>query len=143
GLVRSVRSIEVLSELGVVLLLFTIGLEFSLSRLKNIFRSVALGGALQVGLTTLVIALIARAFGQSFARSVFFGFVFSMSSTAIVLRALAERRELDAPHGRFIVGALIFQDLCVIPMVLVTPLLRASSDVQVVGATIGSALGKA
>ncbi|MFO0595315.1 MAG: cation:proton antiporter [Myxococcaceae bacterium] len=127
GLVKSLDAIEVLAELGVVLLLFTIGLEFSLSRLKDIFRSVALGGALQVGLTTLAVALGAMALGQPTGRSVFFGFVFALSSTAIVLRALTERRELDAPHGRFIVGTLIFQDLCVVPMVLVVPMLGEGS----------------
>jgi CPA2 family monovalent cation:H+ antiporter-2 len=58
---------------------------------------------------------------------VFYGFVFALSSTAVVLRALAERRELDAPHGRFIVGPLILQDLCVLPMVLIVPLLGAAS----------------
>jgi CPA2 family monovalent cation:H+ antiporter-2 len=123
GLVHSVHSIEVLAEVGVVLLLFTIGLEFSLARLRDVFRQVALGGALQVGLTIAVTTAIALARGHPFGRAIFLGFVFSLSSTAIVLRALADRRELDAPHGRFIVGTLIFQDLCVIPMLLVVPLL--------------------
>jgi CPA2 family monovalent cation:H+ antiporter-2 len=123
GLSKSIRSIEVLAEVGVVLLLFSIGLEFSLSRLRDIFRQVALGGVVQVGLTTLVTAAVCIGLGQPTGRAVFYGFVFALSSTAIVLRALAERRELDAPHGRFIVGTLIFQDLCVVPMVLIVPLL--------------------
>jgi CPA2 family monovalent cation:H+ antiporter-2 len=143
GLVKSMEAIEVLAELGVVLLLFTIGLEFSLSRLKTIFKQVALGGLLQVGLTTLAVAFAAMALGEPPGRSVFFGFVFSLSSTAIVLRALAERRELDAPHGRFIVGTLIFQDLCVVPMVLVVPLLGAGSNVGTAASSIAIALGKA
>jgi monovalent cation:H+ antiporter-2, CPA2 family len=122
-LVSSVHAIEVLAEVGVVLLLFTIGLEFSLARLRHIFRSVALGGLIQVGLTTLVTYGVARLSGIAHGPALLYGFVLSMSSTAIVLRALADRRELDAPHGRFIVAALIFQDLLVIPMVLVVPLL--------------------
>ena len=101
-----------------VLLLFSIGLEFSLARMRNILRQVALGGALQVGLTTGITTLVAVGLGEPVGRAVFYGFAFALSSTAIVLRALAERRELDAPHGRFIVGTLIFQDLCVVPKVL-------------------------
>lgn len=148
GLVRSVHPIEVLAEIGVVLLLFTIGLEFSLARLRAIFRQVALGGLIQVGLTTLVVAGAALALGEPLRRGVFYGFVFAMSSTAIVLRALTERQELDAPHGRFVVGTLIFQDLCVVPMVLIIPMLRGSGDAASASGlasalAIGLALGKA
>lgn len=142
-LVSSVRAIEVLAEVGVVLLLFSIGLEFSLARLRDILRQVALGGALQVGLTTGVTTGIAVLLGQTLGRGVFYGFAFSLSSTAIVLRALSERRELDAPHGKFIVGTLIFQDLCVVPMVLIVPLLGAGGTAGHAAASIGLALGKA
>jgi CPA2 family monovalent cation:H+ antiporter-2 len=143
-LVTSMDAIHVLAELGVVLLLFTIGLEFSLSRLKEVFRQVALGGVLQVGLTTLAVAGAAVAFGEPFGRGIFYGFIFALSSTAIVLRALTERRELDAPHGRFIVGTLIFQDLCVVPMVLVVPLLGASAgDAEQAASSLAFALLKA
>ncbi len=142
-LVRSIHSIEILAEVGVVLLLFTIGLEFSLARLRSIFRQVALGGIIQVGLTTAAVAFVASSLGQPGRRSIFYGFVFALSSTAIVLRALAERRELDAPHGRFIVGTLIFQDLCVVPMVLVVPMLGANAQGGGMALGIGLALGKA
>lgn len=142
-LVTSLPAIQVLAELGVVLLLFTIGLEFSLGRLRDIFRQAALGGLLQVGLTTAVIAGGAVALGQPLPRGIFYGFVFALSSTAIVLRALTERRELDAPHGRLIVGTLIFQDLCVVPMVLIVPLLGKAGDVGSVTSGIALALGKA
>lgn len=142
-LVRSVEAIEVLAEVGVVLLLFSIGLEFSLSRLRNIFRQVALGGALQVGVTTAVTASLAVAFGRSWGIGVFYGFIFALSSTAIVLRALTERRELDAPHGRFIVGTLIFQDLCVVPMVLIVPVLGVAATTSGAAVDIGVALAKA
>jgi CPA2 family monovalent cation:H+ antiporter-2 len=143
GLVRSIETIEVLAEIGVVLLLFTIGLEFSLDRLRSIFRQVALGGILQVVTTAAVTMAVAMALGQPLRLSIFYGFVFAMSSTAIVLRALAERRELDAPHGRFIVGTLIFQDLCVVPMVLIVPLLASGVDAGAAGGQIAWALGKA
>jgi monovalent cation:H+ antiporter-2, CPA2 family len=143
GFVHSVHAIEVLAEVGVVLLLFTIGLEFSLTRLRHIFRQVALGGVLQVGVTIVVTTTIAVLLGEPLGRGVFYGFVFALSSTAIVLRALAERRELDAPHGRFIVGTLIFQDLCVVPMVLIVPLLGKTADAGAAATDIGIALGKA
>lgn len=144
GLVTSVHDIEMLAEVGVVLLLFTIGLEFSLSRLRDIFRQVALGGLLQVGLTFAAAFGVARAFGQPNGTSVFVGFAVALSSTAIVLRTLAEREELDAPHGRFIVGTLIFQDLCVVPMVLIVPLLGAGAAAEGdVGIALALAMGKA
>jgi len=142
-LTSSAESIEHLAEVGVVLLLFSIGLEFSLERLKDILRQVALGGALQVGVTTAVATAVALWFGQAPGASLFYGFVFALSSTAIVLRALAERRELDAPHGRFIVGTLIFQDLCVVPMVLVVPLLGPQAAADGVMQSTAIALGKA
>ncbi len=142
-LVSSVHAIETLSEIGVVLLLFSIGLEFSLDRLKDVFRQVALGGTLQVGLTMLAAAGIAWAVGEPLGRSLFYGFVFALSSTAIGLRALMDNRELDAPHGRFIVGTLIFQDLCVVPMVLIVPLLAANQSGIAVTKLLGLALGKA
>ncbi len=143
GWVRSTESIEVLSEVGVVFLLFTIGLEFSAKRLKHIFGQVALGGFFQVILTIAVTVLIARSLDIPLPLGLFYGFVFSLSSTAIVLRALSERRELDVPHGRFIVGTLIFQDLCVVPMVLIVPFLVSEQSQLAALQDIGLALGKA
>jgi monovalent cation:H+ antiporter-2, CPA2 family len=141
-LVKDAGAITQLAEAGVVLLLFTIGLEFSLARLRHIARHVVIGGSLQVGLTVAAAAGIAMLLGQRPTSSVLWGFVFAMSSTAVVLRALGERGELDAPHGRFIVGALIFQDLCVVPMMLLVPVLagRAGGNPAV---QVAFALGKA
>lgn len=128
SLAHDPEAIEVIAEVGVIFLLFTIGLEFSLSRLKNIFRQVALGGLLQVGVTTLVTSLVCLSIDLSVPEAIAYGFVFALSSTALVLRTLGERAELDAPHGRFIVGTLIFQDLCIVPMVLIVPLLINGLD---------------
>ncbi|MBK8169212.1 MAG: cation:proton antiporter [Sandaracinaceae bacterium] len=142
GLVKSSETIEALAEIGVVLLLFTIGLEFPARRLIETFRRVAIGGALQVGGTMGVTVAVAMMTGESPSRAVFYGFVVALSSTAIVLRALTDRQELDAPHGRVVVGTLIFQDLCVVPMVLIVPLLGDHNQGSaVVGISI--ALGKA
>ncbi|MEZ0310428.1 MAG: cation:proton antiporter [Myxococcota bacterium] len=142
-LATKVEAIEVLAEVGVVLLLFSIGLEFSFGRMRDVMKQGAVGGLVQVVLTTTVVAAIAMALGQNLGRGVFFGFAFALSSTAIVLRALTERRELDAPHGRFIVGTLIFQDLCVVPMVLIVPLLDATDGADHAAMNIAIALVKA
>jgi CPA2 family monovalent cation:H+ antiporter-2 len=128
GLVGARETIGVLAEIGVVLLLFSIGLEFSFARVRDVFRHAAIGGAVQVVLTIVAVAGVALAVGEPLPRAVFWGFVFALSSTAIVLRALTERRELSAPHGRFIVATLIFQDLCVVPMVLIVPILGGGSE---------------
>ncbi len=143
SLAHDPEAIEVIAEVGVIFLLFTIGLEFSLSRLKNIFRQVALGGLLQVGVTTLVTSLICLSMDLSIPEAIVYGFVFALSSTALVLRTLGERGELDAPHGRFIVGTLIFQDLCIVPMVLIVPLLANGLDKPETWQAIMFALGKA
>lgn len=145
GWVKSQEFIEKLSGVGVVLLLFTIGLEFSLQRIRDIFRQAALGGLAQIIMTVAVTYGIARAIGVSSAQSLFYGFLFALSSTAVVLRVLSERGEGDAPHGRFIVGTLIFQDLCVVPMVLIIPLLASgqsftSGTVEIFYALIKAAL---
>jgi monovalent cation:H+ antiporter-2, CPA2 family len=141
GLTSDVALIQSLAEGGVVLLLFTIGLEFSIARLKSFWELIALGGGLQVGLTTAGVAGLSVLRGYTWQQGVFFGFLVSLSSTAIVLRALSERNEVDAPHGRMIVGALIFQDLCVVPMMLVTPMLGGAVGNGAVDVLL--ALGKA
>jgi CPA2 family monovalent cation:H+ antiporter-2 len=123
GLVGDPHQVEVMAELGVALLLFTIGLEFSLERLARIGRYVALGGGLQVVLTVAAATGVAVLAGQAWTTGVFWGYLAALSSTAIVLRALADREESGAPHGRLIIAVLIFQDLCIVPMVLTLPVL--------------------
>lgn len=127
GLVKAVHEVEILAEVGVVLLLFTIGIEFSLARLLQIKKSVLIGGSIQVLLTLLVTFVIARQLGQPVGESIFMGFLISLSSTAIVLKLIQERAEVDSPHGRTTLGILIFQDIIIIPMILVTPLLAGAT----------------
>ena len=143
SLAHDPEAIEIIAEVGVVFLLFTIGLEFSLSRLRHIFGQVALGGLLQVSVTAAATTSIALWLGCSLPESITYGFVFALSSTALVLRTLSERNELDAPHGRFIVGTLIFQDLCIVPMVLIIPLLGQGLDNPETWKSLGLAMGKA
>ncbi len=127
-LVGESNHIDQIAEIGVILLLFGIGLEFSLSRLRFIWKSVAIGGSLQVGITTIAVLGILVVAGDTVERGIVFGLAVALSSTVVVLRLLARRGELDAPHGRFIVGALIFQDLLVIPLTLLVPVLATGDS---------------
>ena len=126
GLVKAVHEVELLAEVGVVLLLFTIGIELSLEKLLQIKKSVLMGGSIQVLLTFLVTFVIARQLGQPVGNSIFIGFLISLSSTAIVLKLIQERAEVDSPHGRTALGILIFQDIIIVPMILITPLLAGA-----------------
>ena len=127
SLINAVEQVEVLSEIGVILLLFVIGMELSLKQLASIKKTVFIGGLLQVGITAVVTGLIYYFLGYSWSESVFVGFLFSLSSTAIVLKTLQDRKEISAPHGRNALAILIFQDIIVVPMMLVTPLIAGES----------------
>ena len=123
ALVDDVPVIEMLAEIGIVLLLFTLGIEFSVPHFMRMRRFLLLGGALQVGLTVLAAVGMARYIGLALPLAIFIGMLLSISSTALVLRLLDSRGELDAAHGRNALTILIFQDLCIVPMVLLTPFL--------------------
>jgi CPA2 family monovalent cation:H+ antiporter-2 len=127
GLVGEVHEVEILAEIGVIMLLFTIGMEFSLGNLIRIKRAVILGGLLQVLFTISLVTALMWIFKKSFGEAIFGGFLVSLSSTAIVLKLLQERAELDSPHGQLSLAILIFQDIAVVPMILVTPLLANAS----------------
>lgn len=126
GFIGDPESVAGLAELGVVLLLFAIGLELSLSRIIGLGRSVLQGGGLQVALTIAAVAGLGIAAGVPGNRAVFYGALIALSSTAIVLKVYADRQELDTPHGRVVVAVLLFQDLCVVPLMLLVPLLAAA-----------------
>jgi len=126
GLINDVYQVEVLAEIGVALLLFGIGLELALKKLKRLWKLALAGGILQVGLTALASYAICRMAGMDTDTAIFIGFVVALSSTAIVLRGLQQRGEVDAPHGRLILGILVFQDFSVVPIMLVIPLLAGA-----------------
>lgn len=128
GWVKEVEEVEALAEIGVVFLLFVIGMEFSLKKLASLGKTVFLGGTLQVGLTIAAIAGLLAAFGITAVNAIFIGFLVCLSSTAIVLRVLQERGRIDSAHGRVATAILIFQDIIVVPMMLVTPLLAGQSE---------------
>ncbi len=135
GVVKDAGLIEALAEIGVILLLFLIGVEFSLAEIIRINRAVFVGGFIQVFLTTAVVLLIALSYGFTLPQGMFAGFLVAMSSTAIVLKLLSDRGEIDSPQGRLSAGVLIFQDLSVVVIVLLMPMLAGrsgSSTVDVV-----------
>ena len=141
GLLPDSASAHRLAEFGVVFLMFTIGLEFSLPRLfamKNIVFGL---GMFQVLATTVAILAGALVWGVSWQASLVLGGALAMSSTAILSKLLAERRELDAAHGREVMGVLLFQDLAVVPLLVLIPAL--SQPVDVLAGELGWALVKA
>lgn len=127
GLVGATHEVEMFAEVGVILLLFVIGLELSLDELIRLKRPVFVGGTAQVLLTIAVMGLPLVFFDVGLGKSLFIGFLAALSSTAIVLKVLGEKAQLAAPHGRIALGALIFQDVAVVPMMLLVPLLAGAS----------------
>lgn len=123
ALIESTEQVQVTAEFGVILLLFSIGLEFSFKGLMDIKKTVLLGGSLQVLLTVSFTAVIAWAMGMPLNQAIFLGFLISLSSTAIVLKQLGEKGEMDTPQGKINLGILIYQDIIVVAMMLFTPLL--------------------
>jgi CPA2 family monovalent cation:H+ antiporter-2 len=117
-----------LAELGVVLLLFTIGLELSIENLWKLRREALIGGGLQLLLTSAFGVGAGLAFGLDTGTSVVVGFFLALSSTAVVLRLLADRGESDTPHGRISLAILLLQDVAVVPMVLAVPLLAGGGS---------------
>ena len=124
GAVYDQKMVSTLAELGVVLLLFTIGLEFSVEDLKKLKKIVLLGGGVQILVTGLAISFLSWWFmlaigqGITVSSAAFLGFTFSVSSTAICLKILADRDELALPHGRIALGILIFQDIAIVPLMI-------------------------
>jgi CPA2 family monovalent cation:H+ antiporter-2 len=139
-LVKAVHEVEVLAEIGVILLLFTIGVEFSFANLLQIRQSVLVAGPIQVGATCLAGLALAWHFGRPAGEAVFAGFLLSLSSTAIVLKILQEQAEVDSPQGRTSLGMLIFQDIIIVPMMLLVPILSGATEN--LGAALLLMLGK-
>ena len=140
NLISNSHEVELLSEIGIIFLLFVIGIELSLKGLAAIKNTIFIGGGLQVGGTILFTTLASQLLGLPLNTSIFLGFLFSLSSTAIVLKLFQQRGELTSPHGRISIGILIFQDIVVVPMMLLTPILAGKADNILM--TIGILIGK-
>lgn len=128
GLVHEEHIVEVMAEIGIVLLLFTIGIEFSIGHLLRLKKPVLLGGGLQVGLSIAVGSGAALGLGYFFPQALFWGFLLSLSSTAIVLKILQDQGQIETPFGRMLLAILIFQDVAAIPMMLAAPKLAGVSS---------------
>ena len=140
GLVQDEALIEAAAEVGVILLLFTIGIEFSLEKLARIQRIIFVGGGLQVGVTIAVVTGLLALAGVDWRAGVFTGCLIALSSTAIVMKLLSARGEMGTREGQGSLGILIFQDLAVVGMVLLIPMLGGEATT---GGEIALALAKA
>lgn len=130
NLIKSVNQIEVMAEIGIMLLMFTIGLEFSLSQLIRIKKYFLIAGGFQLAITIVISTFIFITLGIISNQSVFFGLLVSLSSTAIVLKILSDKGELESPHGKISLGILIFQDIAIVPMFLLLPLLGSTEGLS-------------
>lgn len=127
-ILHGAHEVETYAEIGVILLLFTVGLEFSFTNLRKIQKYVLLGGLLQVLLTILLTAVLIYTMGRSLQESVFWGFVLALSSTAIVIKTLQDQLRLNTPYGRVILAILLFQDIVIVPLMLFTPILAGQGE---------------
>lgn len=127
-LIESEHEIELMAEIGVVLLMFTIGLEFSIKHLMKIRRVVFLGGLMQFIITAGSVYIITNITELDASSRIFMGFLVALSSTAIVLKLLQDRSELTSYYGRTVLGVLIFQDIIVVPLMLLTPILGGQTQ---------------
>ena len=128
GFISDLKEVDILEEIGIIFLLFIIGIEFSLKNLISIRKTVLIGGSIQVLVSALVFFLILLWIGLTVPQAIFTGFLFSFSSTAIVLKILQEKNNIETPNGKIAVGILIFQDLAVVPMILFTPFLAGQTQ---------------
>lgn len=142
GFVHDDEMVNSAAEIGVVLLLFTIGIEFSLEKLERIKKLIFIGGGLQVTLATVVTLALLTMFGIGWRPALFTGLLIALSSTAIVLKILSDRSETNSDYGQVNLGLLIFQDLAIIVMVLLVPMLSgASGSPAVIVLELGKAIG--
>lgn len=128
AVIQSPKEIEFMAEIGIILLMFTIGLELSLNHLMKIRNIVFFGGFVQLLFTAGVTMLFARMYDMSWGSALFIGFLTALSSTALVLKILQDRGELTSNFGRTVVGILIFQDIILVPLILLTPLLGGETS---------------
>ncbi|MBM3975081.1 MAG: sodium:proton exchanger [Planctomycetes bacterium] len=128
GLVQHKEMVEHLAEVGVVVLLFAVGLEVPLGQISRLKRTILVGGGLQIVGTVLATAGLAVALGLSWNAGLLLGFLVALSSTAAATKILVDQGELAAPHGRVVLGVMIAQDLAVVPMILLLPFIVGGGD---------------
>ncbi|MBF8250521.1 MAG: cPA2 [Deltaproteobacteria bacterium] len=130
GLVTNLSAVDTLAQIGVILLLFVVGLEFSMTKMFRLRKEALLGGGLQVAITSALALAGAYIVGYPGTQSLFISFVTALSSTAIVLKLLADRGELDTPQGSLSMSILLFQDICVVPMIIILQAIASAKEVS-------------
>lgn len=121
GFVNSIEEIEILAEIGIMLLMFTIGLEFSIEKIKLMKKNFLFFGGLQVGVSWFIFSMAIFLFGLNYAQSFFGGFILTLSSTAIILKSLKDKGTVNTPSGMKMTGILLFQDAALIPFLILLP----------------------
>ena len=140
-IISTPEEVDMLAEIGIVLLLFTVGLDFSLAALKQFWRVIVAAGMLQIaGTAVAVAAALSLVAGLATPLAIFIGLFVALSSTAIVLKGLTERNELASPHGRLTVGILLLQDLAIVLILLLVPMLSGKTPLSAVPMALGRAL---
>ena len=140
GFIKETQTVETFADLGVVFLLFLIGLELSTSRLKRVGRFFLLGGTLQTSLTIGAVIIISLFAAVPLKLSFYWGFILIQSSTAIVMKIYSDKHELSSPQGEISTGILLFQDLTIVPLLLLIPLLSGSAQSNTGNAVISFGL---
>lgn len=130
-LTRSVYEIEIIAEIGVAMMLFIIGIEFSLKKIRRKKKLMLFGGGGQIFLTIIAVLLFALLKNISAEEGIFLGMLVALSSTAIVLKLLQDREEINTPHGTVNISILLFQDICVVPMMIAVPLLAIRQEINI------------
>lgn len=141
GLITNRADVEILAELGIIFLLFTIGMELSLKSLLEMKKGMLTGGVLQIGLTIGVVAVIASAFGLAPPEAIFFGMLLAHTSTTVMLTVFQHRGEVDTPPVRLALGISVLQDLSTVPMILLVPMLGGMGTAGVVPSLINFGIG--
>lgn len=141
--ISSVDEIEVMAEIGVILLLFTIGIEVSFSQIVRIKKLLLVGGGLQLFLTAIISFIIFYSIGISLNQSIFFSFLISLSSTTIITKLLVDKNEVDSPHGKISIAITLFQDLMIVPLFLLMPILsqEVKTDISAILLKVLGAFG--
>jgi monovalent cation:H+ antiporter-2, CPA2 family len=140
-IIATAEEVEMLAEIGIVLLLFTVGLDFSLAALKQFWRVIVAAGMLQIsGTAAVVAAALSLVAGVATPLAIFIGLFVALSSTAIVLKGLTERNELASPHGRLTVGILLLQDLAIVLILLLVPMLSGKTPLSAAPMALARAL---
>lgn len=142
GWVNDSNTIQTLANVGVVLLLFAIGLEFSIKELLKLGKISIIGGLAQIILTAAICFVLGLLLHISVTGAIFFGFIISLSSTMVVLKLLMDRGEIDTIHGRIMLGILLVQDISVVPMIVAIQAVSGDVTTPLI-ASIGIAMGKA